>query len=120
MEAKKTLGKDIVRFYHGDAAAEAACDAWVSRFSIGEDPKDIPEVSVPATDVTDGKAGIVKLISLLGLAKSNNDARRVIEGGGVNIGPGRERITDPKATVAVPDGLVVRYGKKKIVRVRLR
>ncbi len=120
MEAKKTLGKDIVRFYHGDAAAEAACEAWVARFSIGEDPKDIPEVSVPAAEVSDGKAGIVKLVSLLGLAKSNNDARRVIEGGGVNVGPDRERITDPKATVAVPDGLVVRYGKKRIVRVRLR
>jgi tyrosyl-tRNA synthetase len=120
MEAKKTLGKDITRFYHGDAAAEAACDEWVRRFSGGEDPTDIPEVNVPAGEVSEGKAGIVKLLSLLGLAKSNNDARRVIEGGGVNIGPDRERITDPKATVAVPDGLVVRFGKKKIVRVRLR
>jgi tyrosyl-tRNA synthetase len=120
MEAKKTLGKDIVRFYHGDAAAGAACDEWVRRFSGRQDPTEVPEVNVPAGEVPDGKAGIVKLISLLGLAKSNNEARRLIEGGGVNIGADRERITDPKATVAVPDGLVVRYGKTKVVRVRLR
>ena len=119
MEAKKTLGKDIVRFYHGDAAAEAACAEWVRRFSSRQDPTEIPEVHVPPGEVSDGKAGIVKLISLLGLAKSNNEARRVIEGGGVNIGPNRERITDPKATVAVPDGLIVRFGKTKVVRVRL-
>ena len=33
MEAKKALGKDIVRFYYGEAAAEAACAEWVRRFS---------------------------------------------------------------------------------------
>jgi tyrosyl-tRNA synthetase len=120
MEAKKTLGKDIVRFYHGDDAAESACAEWVKRFSKGDDPTEIPETAVAAAELSDGKVGIVKLISLLGLAKSNNDARRVIEGGGVNVGPGKERVSDPKATIAVPDGLIVRYGKKSVVRVRLR
>ena len=38
-----------------------------------------------------------KLIVLLGWAKSNNEARRAIEGGGVNIGPEKEKIADPKA-----------------------
>src|SRR5205807_1425809 len=37
MEAKKTLGKDVVRFYYGDAAAEAACAEWVRRFSQRQD-----------------------------------------------------------------------------------
>jgi tyrosyl-tRNA synthetase len=120
MEAKKTLGKDIVRSYHGDAAASAACDEWVKRFSQRQDPTEIPEVAIPAGELSDGKLGIVKLISLLGLAKSNNDARRVIEGGGVNVGPDRERIGDPKATIAVSDSLIVRFGKTKVVRVRLR
>ena len=38
--------------------------------------------------------------------------------GGVNIGPDREGITDPKALVHVHDGLIVRVGKRKIVRVQ--
>jgi tyrosyl-tRNA synthetase len=120
MEAKKTLGKDIVRFYHGDTAAEEACAEWVKRFSKGEDPTEVPEAPVPGAELADGKIGLVRLLSILGLAKSNNDARRLIEGGGVNIGPDRERITDPKAIVAITDGLVVRAGKTKVRRVRLR
>src|SRR5919199_1060420 len=38
MRAKKTLGKDIVSFYHGGPAAEEACAEWTHRFSEREDP----------------------------------------------------------------------------------
>jgi tyrosyl-tRNA synthetase len=120
MEAKKTLGKDIVRFYHGDAAAVAACAEWVRRFSSGQDPKEIPEKDIPAAELSDGQLGIVKLIALAGLAKSNNEARRAVEGGGVTIGEDRQKISDPKANVSVADGLIVRVGKRNVVRVRLR
>jgi tyrosyl-tRNA synthetase len=37
----------------------------------------------------------------------------------MNIGPDREVIADPKALVRVSDGLIVRVGKRKIVRVAL-
>ena len=57
---------------------------------------------------------------LVQLAKSNNEARRAVEGGGVTIGPDKEKITDPKAIVAVTDGLIVRVGKRAVVRVRLQ
>jgi tyrosyl-tRNA synthetase len=120
MEAKKLLGKDIVSFYHGTAAAEEACAEWTRRISGRQDPSEIREVTIPASELVEGKLGIAKLIALLGVAKSNNEARRVIEGGGVSIGPDREKITDAKAGVAVPDGLIVRFGKKEVVRVRLR
>jgi tyrosyl-tRNA synthetase len=119
MEAKKALGKDIVRFYHGDAAAEAACEEWVKRFSRREDPTEIPERNIAAAELKDGQIGIVRLLILTGLAKGNNDARRSVEGGGVTVGDERQKITDPKAAVAVPDGLVVRVGKRNVVRVRL-
>ncbi len=39
--------------------------------------------------------------------------------GGLTVGPDREAITDPKTLIAVSDGLIVRVGKRKIVRVRL-
>ena len=60
------------------------------------------------------------MLKELGLESSTSNARRVIEQGGVNIGPDREVITDPKALVHVDDGLIVRVGKRKIVRVALR
>jgi tyrosyl-tRNA synthetase len=119
MEAKKTLGQDIVRFYHGDEAAVAACAEWVNRFSKRNDPTEIDDAPIPASEVSNGQIAIAKLLVLTKLATSNNEARRAVEGGGVTIGEEKQKISDPKANVAVNDGLIVRIGKRKIVRVRL-
>jgi tyrosyl-tRNA synthetase len=120
MEAKKTLGKDIVRFYYGDSAAEEAAGEWKRRFSDRQDPTEIPEKDIPAAKLTGGQLGIARLLVSAGLAKSNNEARRAVEGGGVTIGEDRQKITDPKASVPITDGLIVRVGKRHVVRVRLR
>ncbi len=37
----------------------------------------------------------------------------------MTIGPERRAIADPKEPIAVSDGLIVRVGKRKIVRVKL-
>jgi tyrosyl-tRNA synthetase len=119
-QAKEALGKDIVAFYHGGEAADAAAAEWSRRFTCREDPTDVPAVEVPRSELSDGKIWICKLLVLLGLVKSNNEGRRAIEGGGVTLGPEREKITDPKANVPVSDGLIVRYGARRVVRVQLR
>ena len=120
MEAKKSLGRDIVAFYHGSDAAAHAQAEWEKQFSQKQDPAEIPEVMVGAASLTDGKMNIAKLLVLLNLAKSNNEARRHVQGGGVTIGPDREKIGDPQQAVPVTDGLVVRFGSRNIVRVRLK
>jgi tyrosyl-tRNA synthetase len=118
--AKEKLGKDIVAFYHGETAATAAAEEWRKRFSQRQDPTNIPEVGVPAASLIDGKLPACKLLVALGLAKSNNDARRLIQGGGVTIGPNREKITDPNLAIAVTPGLIVRVGgSRRPVRVRV-
>jgi tyrosyl-tRNA synthetase len=43
-----------------------------------------------------------------------------VQGGGVTLGPDREKVTDPTAQVPVTDGLIVRVGSRRVVRVRLR
>lgn len=120
-QAKEVLGRDIVGFYYGEPAAHAAAEEFKSRFGGDQkDPNEIAEIGIPAAEVNDGKMLISKLLTLTGLAKSNNEARRAVQGGGVTIGPDREKIIDPTVTVAVSDGLVVRVGKRQVVRVRLR
>jgi tyrosyl-tRNA synthetase len=119
MEAKKQLGADIVAFYYGRDAAAAARLEWEKRFSQRQDPTEIPEREVPAAELVDGKMWICKLLVMLKVAESNNEGRRAVEGGAVNIGPAREAVSDPKANVAVTDGLIVRNGRRKIARVRL-
>src|SRR5262249_5517021 len=50
MEAKKALGRDIVTFYHGAAAAAEAQAEWERRNSDRQDPTNIPEVAIPAAE----------------------------------------------------------------------
>ncbi len=119
MEAKKRLGAAVVTFYHGAAAAAAAREEWENRFSKRLDPKDIPDVDVAATSLVDGNLTVTKLLVALGLAKSGNEARRHVEGGGVTLGPDRDKVTDPHLAVAVTPGLIVRVGSRRVVRVRL-
>lgn len=119
MEAKKTLAADIVTFYYGADAAKTARAEWERRFSNRQDPTEIPDREVAQSELVDGKVGICKLLVLLKLAPSNNEARRLLEQGAVTVGPDREKITDPKATVAATDGLIARVGSKKVVKVKL-
>jgi len=118
-QAKEVLGKEIATFYHGEEAALAAAEEWRKRFSQRQDPTDIPEMVVPAASLTEGKMSVAKLLVALGLATSNKEARRLIEGGGVTIGPERTKVTDVNATVEVTTGLIVRVGNRKVVRVRV-
>jgi len=118
--AKEMLGTDIVQFYHGAEAAREAAAEWTRRFSQGNDPKEIPAIVIAASELTQGKMGICKLLARLGLVQSTNEARRLLgPNSGVTIGPNREKITDPTAQVQVVNDLIVRVGNRRIARVRL-
>ena len=112
MEAKKTVAADVVRWFHGDDAATAARADWEKQFSLKQDPDRIDTVTVPAAEVTDGAVGVVKLLVLAGMCKSNGEARKKVDEGAVNYGPERTKVTDFKATLPLGDGLVLRMGKK--------
>jgi tyrosyl-tRNA synthetase len=119
MEAKKTLAADIVTFYYGAEAAGAVRTEWERRFSGKQDPTEIPLAELPANSLSDGRMPGAKLLVALKLAASGNEARRLVQQGAVTIGPDREKITDPNALIVVTDGLIVRVGNRRIVRVRL-
>lgn len=117
-EAKKALAAEIVRFYHGEAAAAAVLEDWRRQFEERGDPETIPEVVISAARLKDGLMSAVDLIAETKLAASKGEARRKIEEGAFNHGPDRVKVTDVKGTIPVTDGLVLRLGRK-IVRVRL-
>jgi tyrosyl-tRNA synthetase len=113
-QAKERLAQDVVAFYHGADAAED----FRKQFSCKQDPDEIPVAQVSVGDLIDGRMGIAKLLVALELAKSNNDARRLIQQGGVNLGPEREKVTDINLSVPVTSGLVIRVGRK-VLRIQL-
>ena len=115
-DAKEVLGKSVVAQYHGSDAAEAAAENFRKR-AKKLDPDVIPEVTLAGA--SPGPMPLARLMVDLGLESSTSNARRAIEGGGVTIGPERSVVIDPKASVDLADGLIVRSGKRRIVRVRL-
>ncbi|MBY0457397.1 MAG: tyrosine--tRNA ligase, partial [Gemmataceae bacterium] len=93
-EAKKALGAEIVRFYHGDEGATAVLEDWRKQFEKGGDPDTIDEVTVPADKLKDGAMLAVDLIAETKLAASKGEARRKIEEGAFNYGPERTKPAD--------------------------
>ena len=117
-EAKKRLGAEIVKGFHGEAGAAAVQADWKKQFEEQGDPDVMPEVVVRAEDLVNGQLGVLKLIVLAGLAKSNSEARKKVEEGAFNYGPERTKPADYKATVPVSDGVVIRLGRR-VLRVRI-
>jgi tyrosyl-tRNA synthetase len=112
-EAKKALGAEIVRFYHGEAAAKAVLDDWHKQFESGGDPDVMEEIAVASNEMN-----ILDLIVSAGFCKSKSEARKKVEEGAFNYGPDRAKPVDFKAVIPLSPGLVLRLGRK-IVRVRL-
>lgn len=110
-EAKKALGADIVRWFHGEAGAVAALEYW-RRFETGDDPEHMDEIKLAA-----GPMPGLDLLVAVGFVKSKSEARKKVEEGAFNYGPEKTKAADWNATVDVTDGLVLRLGRK-IIRVR--
>jgi tyrosyl-tRNA synthetase len=87
MEAKKQLAYIIVSRFHSEEKAKEAKEFFESTFSQKEFPKDAPVFSFSDKDSLKAYELIVKI----GFAPSNNEARRIISGGGLRINGGNRR-----------------------------
>jgi len=120
MIAKKTLARDIVAFYYGADAATAAQANFEKQFGDKKDPENIPEREISLQIVRNGQINIVDLLVALKLAVSKSEARRLLgPNSGVTIGPNRTKIVEWTHSVEITDGLVIRIGSKRIVRIKL-
>lgn len=118
-DAKMKLAHALVRMYHGQAAADKVQEEFVAVFRRGELPGEILPVAIARADLSpQGTMWIARLLVELGLASSTSEGRRLVVQGGVRIG--ESRVTDPAAEVAVTEGMVVRVGKRRVARVRMK
>jgi tyrosyl-tRNA synthetase len=110
-DVKRRLAREIVTLYHSADAAQAADDYFLSTFSKRQQPVEAEEASIPVEAVEDGGVNMPALIALLGLAKSNSDARRLIEAGAVSLDG--DKVADGRARIPVGDlaGKVLKVGK---------
>ncbi len=120
-DAKEELAAAIVRRYHGEGAVEEARRSFDRVFRQHKLPREMAELALPADALSDGKVWIVDLLRRAGYAESNSQARRLVEQGGVRLGPpdGLTAVEDPTADVQVRDGMVLNVGKRRFCRIAL-
>ncbi|MBX3023139.1 MAG: tyrosine--tRNA ligase [Bdellovibrionales bacterium] len=112
---KVELGRLLVERFHGPEAAQRAVEEFDRIFVDKGLPDEIPIKSIPAQ----AGVSICKLMVEVGLAASNGEGKRLIEGRAVERDG--EKITDPqmKVDLTVGESFVLKAGKKKFVRVQV-
>jgi tyrosyl-tRNA synthetase len=119
-DAKKVLATEITAMLHGRDAAEAAAETARKTFEEGALADSLPTVEVPRASLESG-IGILSLFVTAGLAASNGEARRHLQGGAVRVNDAP--VSDERLLVtladATPEGVVkLSLGKKKHILVR--
>jgi tyrosyl-tRNA synthetase len=116
-DIKARLAKEIVKMYHGEKNAVDAEEEFNKVFRNKELPSDIPVFQ------TDRKNYFVlDLLFDSKLAPSKNEAKRLVEGGGVEmqIGDEKEKISDWKKEVSLKDGMIIKVGSRKFVKIKVK
>ena len=112
-DQKARLAFEIVKMYHGEKEALKAEEEFNKIFKSGGLPTDIP-----VFETTRANYPILDLLCDTRLAESKNDAKRVIEGNGVEFD--NQKVTDWKKEVEVKDGMIIKFGKRKFVKIKLK
>lgn len=110
-DSKASLAREIVRSYHGDAAALKAEDDWNKQFVQGGKPDDIPEATV------DAQADFLDVLVTTGMAASKSDARRLIEQNGVKLD---DNVVEASGDVKLKSGQILQVGKRRYLKLRLK
>ena len=105
-DAKAALARQLVKRLHGDEAAARAEADFESKFRKREVPEEIPEFE------TGFPIRLVEAMVKSGLAKSNAEAKRLVEQRGVKVDGTVVTGDDPLQ----PGSVVVQVGKRRWVR----
>jgi tyrosyl-tRNA synthetase len=116
VEAHRVYAREIVRMYCG-ADAVAAAEKRYRTVASGVLPDAMAVVDIAAGELKDGKLPICDIVRLAGLAPSNSEARRLIEGRGIRLDG--VTVEDARASAECVSGMVLSRGKGAFVRVNV-
>ncbi len=108
MDAKKELADAIVAQFHGEKAAQSAKENFENVFQKGK----MPDVA-KTYKAKSGNVDLVEVITTKGFAKSNSDARRLIEQGAIEWNG--EKVSS--TTLEIENSGTLRIGKHQFLRV---
>ncbi len=112
-EAKRVLAFEVTKLIHGEEEATKAQQAAESLFSGAGAAGSAPTTEIFAEELAEENR-LLALVARIGMCKSNGEARKTIQAGGLYIGD--EKVTDVDFRVTAEmldgDGLLIRKGKK--------
>jgi len=113
-KAKEILAFELTKLVHGEEEAQKALEGARALFSSKSDTDNMPSTEIDASLFTDGKIGLIELLSETKLVPSKAEARRLIQQGGISVDD--EKLTDVKAEISRDSFekgyVVIRKGKK--------
>ncbi len=109
MLIKKRLAHRIVSYYHSDAEADEAAEAFDRQFSQREVPEEMPEYALAS-----GEYRLTNILVDSGLCKTQGEAKRLIQGGGVSVDG--ERIETWDHVLNFEADTIIRAGKRRYLK----
>lgn len=119
-KAKEILAYELTELVHGKEEADKAMEAAKNIFAGGGSSENMPTTTLTDADFADGQIGVLTLLVKCGLAASNGEARKLVQGGGVSIDG--EKIADFKTMLDkdfFQQERMVKKGKKTFHKVVL-
>ena len=115
-EVKKVLATEATALLHGREKAEAAARTAQETFEQGATSEGLPTVEIAASELAAG-LGVLAAFVKAGLVKSNGEARRQIQGGGLRVNDAALSDENTKLSPSdVSDGVIkLSLGRKRHV-----
>lgn len=112
-EAKELLAYELTKMIHGEDEAQKSKNASHALFGHGIDDSNMPTTEITEDQLIGGVINIVDLMVVCGLTASKNEARRLIQQGGVFIDDEKVLSIDINITAeGLINGVKIRKGKK--------
>jgi len=120
-DIKRILAYEVTKIAHGEEKAQNAQKGALAAFSGEGNIELIPSIEIEKDTITNG-INVLDIFVESGLCSSKGEARRLIQQGGIRIND--DKIDDEKTVVGesaiTEKGILLKSGKKKIIRVIIK
>ena len=120
-QIKEILAFEITKLVHGEEEAIKAQETSRALFGTKNSEKNMPTVVLESSKIPNDNLSIVELIVHAEIASSKNEARRLVQQGGISVD--NEKISDVNFEINksnLVNGVVVKKGKKIFKKVILK
>jgi len=108
-DAKAELAVTLVSHYHSSEAAKRAQQEFFKVFSRREAPSEMPTIAIHGSQ-EHGAVDVIELLVNAKLAKTKNEARRLLRQGGVKLNG--EAVKRPQVALSKAAGAVLQVGSR--------